>query len=219
MHEGPLVSNDFHHARNTFLIWKPFLSNFTEENSITVDIKNWHLLGRAWASPTLAWLHCESCVCSYVCLFRVFSRDVVLGGNWFCRERKCEEYKENKQTKFVIVWGGNSKLGGGGNFQRWLRLLQAWIKQYCIIYASGKAIPNWFMSTVTLFLRGIYYMMTSPSEMQCVYIYRSLVPRPPPSSVCIQYNTRKQKSAKGTKNGGGLGTRLYTYRVYVVLLR
>ena len=36
----------------------------------------------------------------------------------------------------------------------------------------------------------------------------SLVPRPTPffcSSVCVQYNTRRQKSAK---NGEGLGTRL-----------
>ena len=31
-------------------------------------------------------------------------------------ERRCEEYPK-KQTKFVIVWGGNSKLrGGGGEF-------------------------------------------------------------------------------------------------------
>ena len=40
-----------------------------------------------------------------------FSRDVVLGGNCFCGERKCEYPK--KQAKFIIVWGGNSKLSGG----------------------------------------------------------------------------------------------------------
>ena len=45
----------------------------------------------------------------------------------------------------------------------------------------------------------------------------SLIPRPPPSLVCIQYNTRKQISMYYTEckpkneNGGGLGTRLGEY--------
>ena len=38
-----------------------------------------------------------------------FSRDVLLGGNCFCGERKCEEYPKKNKTKFVIVWGGKFK--------------------------------------------------------------------------------------------------------------
>ena len=35
---------------------------------------------------------------------RVFSRDVVLGGNCFCGERKCEKYPKNKQS--LLLFGG-----------------------------------------------------------------------------------------------------------------
>ena len=52
-----------------------------------------------------------------------FSRNVVFfvffwggggGGDWFCWERKCEKTSK-KQTKFIIVYGGNLKVGGGGD--------------------------------------------------------------------------------------------------------
>ena len=45
-------------------------------------------------------------------LFRVFSRDVVLGGgNCFCADRKCKEYAKKKFKKNLFLFGGgNSKL-------------------------------------------------------------------------------------------------------------
>ena len=42
-----------------------------------------HLLGRAWASPTLAWLHCaRMCVCLFVGLFVCLDRPLTVNFNW-----------------------------------------------------------------------------------------------------------------------------------------
>ena len=42
---------------------------------------------------------------------RVFSRDVVLGGNCFFGERKCEEYPKNKRN--LLLFGGEIQNLGG----------------------------------------------------------------------------------------------------------
>ena len=39
MHEGPLALNLLHHARKTLLIGKLLHNNFTEKNSVAVDIQ------------------------------------------------------------------------------------------------------------------------------------------------------------------------------------
>ena len=50
--------------------------------------------------------------CTSLGLCRVFSRDVVLGGKLILWGEKMWKISK-KQMKFVLVWGGNSKLGGG----------------------------------------------------------------------------------------------------------
>ena len=37
-------------------------------------------------------------------MFRDFSRDIILGGNCFCGERKCEEYPKNERN--LSLFGG-----------------------------------------------------------------------------------------------------------------
>ena len=57
---------------------------------------------------------------------RFFSRDVVLGGKLLLWGEKMWRISQ-KQTKFVIVWGGNSKLGGGGgNFPKGPEKYSGW---------------------------------------------------------------------------------------------
>ena len=41
---------------------------------------------------------------------RAFSRDVVLGGNCFPGERKCEEYSKNERNLLLFGGGGNKRL-------------------------------------------------------------------------------------------------------------
>ena len=48
-------------------------------------------------------------------LARVFSRNVVLGGNCFCGERKCEKHPKKKQN--FLLFGGGGGGGGGGEFK------------------------------------------------------------------------------------------------------
>ena len=73
---------------------------------------------------------------------RVFSRDVVLGGNCFCGERKCEEYPK-KQTKFVIVWGGNSKLRG--EISPLKALKKHWFHPYMRLFSFRKLFCDLFL--------------------------------------------------------------------------
>ena len=44
--------------------------------------------------------------------FRVFSRDVVGGGNWFCGERKCEEYPQKNNEICYCLGEEIQNLGG-----------------------------------------------------------------------------------------------------------
>ena len=62
----------------------------------------------------LVWFAAKTRKLSYQHLFTqgFFLEMLFWGRNSFCGERKCEKYPKNI-TKFVTVWGGNSKLKGG----------------------------------------------------------------------------------------------------------
>ena len=67
MHEGPLALNLLHHARKTLLIRKLFRGNFTEENSIAVNVQLWCLTDSHIFLNFRSWVSCVPVTRFWLC--------------------------------------------------------------------------------------------------------------------------------------------------------